>query len=406
MGVASAITLLRGFVVAALLPIEDFGIYAVLVAIGAFSSSLLGLGQIEGTMKAFPRAWDDGASIGVCNKADSLVKSIFGRAAFVAILCMMVCFYISKPTWIVMAFLAAGVAVATATIGIYVSILRASGDLKALGKITFFRSLIAIFLCTIGAHLAGWQGAIGGEVTAALLGGLFSRYTGLKLAQPRAISQPDSAAQSIGHLTGGAWLLFATLAATAPFYLDRLLVATFLGNEAAGQYGFLMLFVTSASTLAGIVCQKVGPQLVKARTENIAEDESLILVAKWIFGQAGVVIVCILLAYLLMTFGPLAFYIRSYQLSGEFFITVAALAAAQGAVLLDWLLISNDRERMVFIASCAYLCIVASICIALFYGSTNPTLSKFLLAMVLAKFAYVGVQTYMIVNSKLAKKEG
>ena len=57
MSAAAMLALIRGFVVAGILDVASFGLYAAILATGMFSSAFVSFGEIERTIKRFPRLW-------------------------------------------------------------------------------------------------------------------------------------------------------------------------------------------------------------------------------------------------------------------------------------------------------------------------------------------------------------
>lgn len=399
MGISSTLTLVRGFVVASLLSIDDFGIFVVLVAIGTFSSTLLGLGQIEGTMKAFPRAWSSGMGKQICNVSDTLTHKIIGRTVVAVILAGVIFYSTDHVAQFVMVGMVAGVSIGAAMMGIYASILRASGNLKQLGRSTFIRSFLALIFCVIGAFTIGWYGAVIGEFLAAILGALQARYAGRRLIKLEEISDDrfkDAKPLFSESFSGGRWLLIAMLAMSVPVYLDRLFIATFFDSSVAGQYGFLMLFVTGAATFAGIIVQKIGPELVKGSQINVRFYSMHKTVGLWIVVHIISVIFGIGLFSVLTFTGPLNFLGERYQLSCALILVTLMIASMQCSVIFDWILLSRDQERLVFVAAIVYLSIVFMFALLVVFAKANVLLIDLMVCMALAKFVHILCQLLMI----------
>jgi O-antigen/teichoic acid export membrane protein len=396
MGCAAGVSLARGFAVAAALGPSGFGAYAAIVAAGAFGSILLSLGQIETSMKTFPRMWAEGRGLSVLHQADSLAMRIGLRAATAPAAAAALLAALDRSEWIAHAFGVAAVAAATAWVSLYASALRATSDLRSLARATAIRAGLALGFATAGAAVLGWAGGIAGEVVAATAAAAWTRqaFVRRERAGHRAVAPvtpPSAASTQVGW-----WMLGATLAAAAPFYLDRMLVARTLGVEAAGRYALLMLFVLAASTLAGIVAQRVGPELVKAAHAGMAPARQLRTALVWMAGQVAVFGVFVLLAAIALLVGPFDGLGRRFALDVPLLSAAAAIGALQSSVLLDWLLLSRDREQHVFIAAASYL--LAALALAAWVILAQPDLAALLLGLLAAKTVHVCVQAVLAVR--------
>ena len=106
MAASSALALLRGFVLAGILPVDGFGRYAMLFAIGTFAASLLSFGMIERSFKRFPRLCVDGHTAWALNEADRIAKKLGGRAVLAIAICSLILLLASQAEWLVAALLA------------------------------------------------------------------------------------------------------------------------------------------------------------------------------------------------------------------------------------------------------------------------------------------------------------
>ena len=91
MALASAMSLLRGFVVAGLLDPAAFGTYVVIVAAGTFGSNLLSFGRVEATWKEYPRLWIAGERQQVRERADAVMRILAARALYVCMVVVLAC---------------------------------------------------------------------------------------------------------------------------------------------------------------------------------------------------------------------------------------------------------------------------------------------------------------------------
>lgn len=362
MAFAAALSLMRGFLIAAAVSPENFGYYAALVAAGAFSSNILGWGRIEATRKNFTRWWLDGNPQWVVSAADDLAITLVVRAVIVGvILSLPIALNLIATKWFI--FLVCGVLVTVSVgwISIYSSAVRASGNIRAMAYATLVRAILALVLGVGASFTNYWELIIGGEVVAATVGAWLSRKTTVQAAivsdgnpNNNKIKRSNNDNDSVG----GRWLFYAFLASSAPLYLDKLFVANQFGASELGRYSFMMLFVMGATATTGIVEQIIGPQQIKLQRENFRLKNQLILAIKWMLAQGAVVAAGMFVAMLLLIDGPLAVIGDRYKVDFEIILYTSLLCIFQTSILLDWLLISRDKEKNSFRAALYYLLLV------------------------------------------------
>lgn len=359
MAVSSALGLVRGFLLAGILPVDGFGRYAMLFAIGTFAASFLSFGMVERSFKRFPRLCADGHTAWALNEADRIAKKLGGRAALAAAAFMLILLLASRPEWLVTTLLAAGVAFGVGMQSIYISLQRAEGDLTKIGIASLSRALLALALGATGALIFGWNGALLGEVAGGLLGGLVSRH--FVRAKVKGAGDGEQAGQlpPIAAEQRELWTFLGFLGAAIPLYLDRSVVTALLGHEAAGTYAVLMLFVMGTYTATSIVSQKLGPQLVRMQRAGARSSAQLWLLARWSVGISAVGFFGMICAGWLIIEGPLHFYAARYGIDWTMLLAAAVLAALQVTHLSEWFLLAHDRERGVFGATVVLLAALA-----------------------------------------------
>jgi len=404
---AAMIALIRGFVVAGILDVASFGLYATVLATGMFLSTLVSFGEVERTVKSFPRLWMvETLRRSVVERADRSAMRMLIRSVAVLLL-LLVCSLIDVLNYFSeMAMLAVLIALNAALSSLYASAIRATGEVSLLARNTFIRAVIVILFGLSGAYLFGWKGAIVGEVAAAFLGALITRYSVVQQS-PR-VKVHASFAESLANkasenllIDNGFWLFWAGLLASAPIYLDRAFVASALGSEMVGTFGFLMLFVTSANAFTGIIIQKIGPQLIKMQHAGDALGLQVRFAIRWLFLIWGVYVMGMVLASLLLFFKPALYFVDKFALNIDLMGATAALSLLQVGVVLEYILISRNQERAIFLTACGYL-ICAGV-VAFFVFLANAPLSDLLWLLVVAKGIHVAAQVGLI-GGLLCKK--
>jgi hypothetical protein len=394
MAVNTAMTFARGLALAALLTVEDFGYYAIFMAVGMFASVLLGIGEVEATIKSFPRAAADGNTGIIAHTLRALNRKLSLRTAW-ALLLLVPCFYFFADdiTLTVLFTLAVAVAMPAAQLGVYASAARAVPDLILLANSSLLRTVLALALCSAGAILAGAKGALLGEIAAAVIAIAYARTIFRQLNQSQG-SESVLTLETATPRSSGLWLMAASLLASALLYLDRSFVALALGVEEAGRFGLLMIFVTGANALVGQVVQKVGPDLVKAQHAGAGVGQQMRILTPWLLGFAGAVAVLIGVGLGAEAVPWTAQFLEKFQIGGWEIVLTAALGLLQVSVLFDWVLISRNREKLVFASVCGF---ATALIIPAFLGFLlGLSLQAVLIIMIGARLAQVLTQCALI----------
>lgn len=397
MGLSSLLTLMRSVVLALVLAVNDFGVYAMAVALGAFVANAISFGRIEATLKQFPRLWHDGRSDETVRHSDVIARQLAGRAVALAVPLWMAA-ALWKPS--IAVSLAAGIAafaIGMSWTTIYASTLRASGCLRALGIATFLRAILALVLAIVGGFLLDWRGAILGEIVGAVVGAVVMRRLAVRRAQEPAgqtVDDHEGEARRDQPETGGLTLYWSNLLLSIPLYFDRVLVAATSGLAASGAYSFLLLFSVVASTMLGILVQKVGPDIVRMEREQQSVRAQVLLVSRWGGAAMMLFVIGLAAAGCGLFIWPAPWLAEKYALDGMTFACAGVLSVLHVTVLLDWILISRDRERDAFIAALGYVIGfgLAGVALLLSHGS----LIVFLVGMIFARLIQIGLQVSAI----------
>ena len=358
MGLSSALALLRGLVLAAILPVDGFGRYAMLFAIGTFAASLLSFGLIERSLKRFSRLCADGHLDSAFTEADLIARSLALRALLVAVATVGLMLAAGLTAWLVPGLLALGVALSAGLQSTYISLQRSDGELRGMGLTSLARALLALMMGLAGASLYGWIGALFGEIAGGLLGGLLSRQFMVRKLSASAQRLPSEGLPPIEAPQRELWTFVGFLGAAVPLYLDRTIVTALLGHAATGTYAMLMLFVMGAYTATGIVSQKLGPQLVHMQRLRAGSRAQVLLLARWSTALAAIGFCGMLVVGWLLLSGPLQYYGVRYDLGWSLLVPVAVLAGLQITHLLEWFVLAHDREYGVMAGSAALLLVL------------------------------------------------
>jgi hypothetical protein len=399
MAVAAGVALVRGFFVAGILDVPSFGLYVTFVAAGMFSSVLLSFGENEKTIKNFPRLWvGQHLRSEVTRLADKSCQLMISRAGVVLILLLAFIFVEGLRNLAQMGIFVVLVALSAALASLYASAIRATGEIDLLARNTLLRSLIVILLGVMGAFFFNWQGAILGEVLGALLGALNTRYAVIR--RTRLFDQNNEIVVRTSGKTvtsdGGFWLFLAALLASIPVYLDRAFVASVFGAAMVGTFGFLLLFVTGANTFTGIVAQKVGPHIVKMEHAGDSVTGQIKYVLRWVTVIWLVSAVGMVAVTLALTVGPAQYFFDKFNLNFNLIAATAVLCILQIGVLADFIMISRNQERALFVSACGYLMAIGVVALLVLW--LKLTLVSLVWLLALSKLFHIGVQGGFIVS--------
>jgi hypothetical protein len=349
MMLASAMTFVRGFAAAGVLSQEDFCRYAVAVSVGAFVSTFLSFGAIEGTSKRYPRMWNAGRPRDVVSDAVLIARTLLGRGLLACLVGGVLSWLHDSPQYFAAAIFSCTMALST----LAASLLRATASSAAIALLTLARAMVAFVLVMVGATILGWPAAIAGEAfaataMAAVAWGGVRRMAG---------TQEDPSAERNMHEPkatnrDGLLLFYASLLSSAPFYLDRAFVSVSFGDETAGHYGLLVGVVTAAGVVGGIGVQRVGPAIVALQEQSSGRAALVRCIAPWV---AAVLLTSVGASgsfFALTTLGVGSF--AAYAATSSQVILIGFLAVFQATVFVEWIALSLDRERDILMAALGF----------------------------------------------------
>jgi hypothetical protein len=195
---------------------------------------------------------------------------------------------------------------------------------------------------------------------------------------------------------GGFWLFLAALLASIPVYLDRAFVASVFGAAMVGTFGFLLLFVTGANTFTGIVAQKVGPHIVKMEHAGDSVTGQIKYVLRWVTVIWLVSAVGMVAVTLALTVGPAQYFFDKFNLNFNLIAATAVLCILQIGVLADFIMISRNQERALFVSACGYLMAIGVVALLVLW--LKLTLVSLVWLLALSKLFHIGVQGGFIVS--------
>jgi hypothetical protein len=148
-----------------------------------------------------------------------------------------------------------------------------------------------------------------------------------------------------------------------------------------------MLFVSGANVVASIVVQKVGPQLVHMSHTGSTLREQARVATRWIGGCLALYLAGMALAAFLLLELDLGGFASKFALDAPLLTIATLLCCLQLGLIIDWLLISRDRERDMYSATNVYL--GAAVLAAVLATWLDWSILELFAGLALAKFGHV-----------------
>jgi hypothetical protein len=352
--VASALGFVKALGLAALMAQADFGDYGARFGLATFAAQVVSLGLIERTIKAYPRRWAEGNLAWVAQDTRATVL-VLGRrfgvilAAGAAVdVALRVSGLLSLT--LLEVILVITLAFASSWLNLLASVFRAVGSAVQLQRFQLQRTSMALVFALTGGALAGWRGALAGDVTASAVSILWShvRLRGVYQSHRNApaVSLPDERPDH-GHRA----LYAANMLSAATLQTDKAVVREAGGPELAGSYNVVMLLPTIAQMLVNVIVQYIGPLIIKfahVRHEDRSRVSNLGLQAGLLAAFAGMLVAGVMALRWLPVSGP---FLARYELSALAITLAGVLAAAQIFSVIEFHLIARDRESDILTAS-------------------------------------------------------
>lgn len=382
---AAATTMLRMVVAAWQLPVADFAIYATVAATGAFLSTILSFGTIEATIKNFPRLVGAGRASELLPSAHLIMRRLTKRALLGGIPVLAAGYWFDID-WLMLSGIGFFFALSTAYTLVLASMQRAHGTTTTLAAGTVLRSLSVLAAVALAARSGNAATVLIVEVIVTALACLASErlFFNGEQASPASFTFPAATVDEVD----GVRLFFAYALVSMPFYLDRLFVMTMMGASEGGRYAILALFLTAASLIINTLAQRSGPaaiRLVQRDGNHRAAVRQILLwcvisSAIWLaaIGAAAAIIAANLL--------PLAF--ARYMIDPQLLLPVAVSGVLLNTGMVEFLLISLDRERHMLRAASGFA--LAVILSALFVTANNSGLLTFMWLLTGSRAVYLG----------------
>lgn len=390
---SASLGLIKIFILSALFLPPEFGGFISLFFASSFSAVLLSFGSLEATIKIYSRLWADEKKELISKSALALSLVLFRRYIIFSAALAAIVLVVSSGFNLIDVMLVSALGYGIALSMLVASLFRTSYSVAHQKKFYLFKSFSS-FICVIFlAWMFSWQAALLGEVLAIILLLLYS--SGLLTELGFSFSTARAKLPSDLLRRGGGRLYFSNLISAAISQLDRVVVRQGLGLEKAGAYGVVSIIYQVSAILVNSIAQRVGVYFIQENHKEVGDQKKI----------AGVLLCCIVFsvvlglslygAYILL--GDISFiatYLERYHISSDMVMCGCAIAVLQIYSLLEFYLISHDRESDVLVAN--IFCLVVFSSGLLSFSVYGFGVLEFMILMLLSRFIQVAHQLYCI----------
>lgn len=389
---ASVLTFLRMTVVAVLLPIGDFGLYATVIATGAFLAGPLSFGIIEGTIKSFPRLVAQDLNERMLADARSIWRIAAMRALVLAAPLLGVGL-LADVSFLLLAGMGVLAAFGNAATSLVASMQRAAGSPGTLAGGTLFRAALTFAMVSLAAFSQDAMVVIGVEIASILIASVFSDWYFFRRFSSNTCGGPPAAAD----LTASGFRTFICFTMiSVPFYLDRLFVTSSMGVLEGGQYGVLALLLMGASLIVNTIAQRAGPHAIK-QVQSGETWMAITSISGWIVLSSALWLVAIASFAAVVASDMLPENLERYAIGGSMLLPLALAGVFLNTGLLEFLVIAMDREVDWLFAAGLFLGVILAG--AVFIWTFSFCLVDFMWLLVVARAIYAISLTWIVTHA-------
>ena len=353
---ASGLGFIKLLLLAYVMPVQEYGKYLAYFGVATISATLMSMGLVEKTIKAYPRQWVAGQRSAIIYNAVKIAVLISMRFLVACIGIIMLSYFQFLPVTINLIILTVVLGLCTSVISLIGSLYRAAGSQKALQNFSWWRSLATLCVAFPAGEMFGWQGALVGEILANLLGITIGVQQLKVLYQSIELNPQKSSTNS--HFTptasvdqGHYQLYFANLAILSVTIVDKAWLGATIGPSAAGTYGIVMLIPQVAQLIVNVIAQQIGPLIIKVAHLKLKDTSKFNAVGF----QAGLLalfsFILVIGACIIKRLPFLNHIFEKFSISDVSLFTAGLVAAGHIYTVLEFNLIARNREEDILVAS-------------------------------------------------------
>ncbi|PTS95972.1 hypothetical protein DBR11_20025 [Pedobacter sp. HMWF019] len=386
-GSTSGFSIFKGFLLAIFLSPSIYGQYASLYAICIFMGTMLSFGNIESTIKTYPRCHLDGQHKEILADTFVIIRILTFRCLITLPIVAFTVWYLTGTLDAVTIIGSSILTLTTAVFNIIASGIRATGLLIYIGRIQFVRSIISFIIVLLIAKLFKYVPYLFiAEALASTISIILSVFTlskSLDLQREKLVI-PSKGSLPISAFKEGLPLFFSNALISIPAFFDKSIIGSSIGFALAGAYGLLSVINQAGTLISNIMAQKVGPQIIKIAKQAKNIRSVIVYFIKWIsifcFIQF-VIVIGVLIVYNIPYFHAL---FAKYNIQNSSIFLMGAISIMQAKSFMDFFFIAYDKEKIIFWNALQY--IVLFVVFFAFVIVMKMDFNSFLWAILAAKF--------------------
>jgi len=381
----------------------DYGYYVAIFGLGTLAGAVGSFGLIERATKHYPRLCAEGKYSEVIQDSESVLVKLIIRYLGLACVGMV---FVNIAEFSFGLFELAYVSVlglGTSCLALYASLYRAYGSKLALQTFSLIRSITAFTAVLALGAFYDWQGAIAGDIGAAIFTSIYSHISLKKLLlssdgkqEKREIEKVDE--PSVGHQK----LYLGNMLTGSVSMSDKALVGMALGAASAGSYGVVMLLPQISQILVNVVSQYIGPLVIKFAHVNHKDETRISDISLQGFLLSILVFVGAVLIVLAREFDFVNDVFLKYSISNLSVFLAAIIASGQIYSLIEFHLIAYDYEMAILIASAVGFFIFITFFLVCYFFDFS--IEYFVASMALARWGQVVILSFYL--KRLRRKLG
>lgn len=391
---ASGLGFIRLVILTLVLDTDQFGIYSALLGLAAMSGLIISFGSLESTTKYFPRQWATQDFAGIWHQVDRLYRQFGLRFAALGLLAMAIIASVA-PSWLSFTVLVCIFGLALLILNLSASVVRATGDIGLIKGFNFLRGLLPLIVSVPLAFLYGWWVVVIGEIAATLVAAAIARHhCMIKTRSPDPASSlanlppvPDDTAAV--KSCAGFQIYISKLASSSVALADRAFIGVLAGVTVAGSYATLALFIQAGLLLSGIICQKIGPDIIKAvyRTGRLAPVRRHISQSiAYILAAGAVIFVFTWLAY---EIDEVAQLLQSREVTRTAVALGCIALSTHFYTILEYILIAKNEERKLIFSGISAALVFFPL--AIWVADAAPSAAGFIVCVIAARLVQLVV---------------
>ena len=372
---SSLIFFIKGIVLALYMESSMYGTYVSIYAISIFIGSIMSFGIVEETIKNFPRLWVKNEKSKINIEFNKIRIKLVKRSLLISPICLFCTYYtVGKFDFLITA-ISIFISFSTSYFSLYASFIRSTGSINKMSEMQFVRAISSITLVFIATFFNNWGIVFLFDALASLIS-----LVNCWLIKKHLISKNIN---NIFHKRGGLLIYFSYILTSLPSYFDKFLIGKIFGFSIAASFSVHLILVQVSTIFCNIISQKVGPDLIKLQFVTKNNVTVLWHLLKWVIIFFLINTFFIIFFYSVVKLNIFPSFSKKYSINNIYIIICGFIAFLQVTSLIEFLMISLDKEKYILIGSVIFfLTIITSFLICFLF---NLPLLFYLLSILFSK---------------------